>query len=471
MTMLRFVTLIAACALSSACATTQTDMTATPVAPAAAQPAPKAKNVIVFIGDGMGISTITATRIYAGQKMGESGEEHVLPFETFDNVALVKTYNVDTQTPDSAGTATAIHSGVKTNIGMLGIGPEARLGDCQSGRGHELPLMGEDAKAHGLALGIVSTARITHATPASVYARSVSRDWESDNEIPSDQRSDFCRDIAGQLVAADFDVALGGGRAGFYGEAKGGRRGQADADLPSAWAARTGGTVVETAAQLQAAPRGRPVLGLFSPSHMTYMLDRTAETTEPTLTQMTAAAIERLSADPDGYYLMVEGGRIDHGHHWGKAGYALEEGVEFANAIQYAIDNTDPEETLILVTADHSHVFTISGYSKRGSPILGLVSNPLDEGASLAEDGKPYSILGYANGPGAVEGERGEPDTGPTAQQQSLIPLDSETHGGEDVALFGNGPGAEQVRGVIEQNEIYRIVHEAFGWDRTAPKN
>ncbi len=320
------------------------------------QAAGKAKNVILFIGDGMGISTITAARIYAGQKLGKSGEEHVLPFENFENVALVKTYNTNAQTPDSAGTATAMHSGVKTKIGMLGMGPEAITGDCASGRGHELPLLGEEVKRRGLALGIVSTARITHATPASVYARSVDRNWEADIGIPEGQRGQMCRDIALQLVESDFDLALGGGRAAFFGADGSGQRMAADGDLPRDWAARTGGSYVRTADELAAAPANRPVLGLFSPSHMTYMVDRKPDTTEPTLTDLTATAIARLRSDPQGYYLMVEGGRIDHGHHAGQAGYALEEAVEFARAIQYAIDNTDPEETLIMVTADHSHV-------------------------------------------------------------------------------------------------------------------
>ena len=84
----------------------------------------KAKNVILFIGDGMGISTVTAGRICTGQKLGQTGEEYVLPFENFKHVALVKTYNTDAQVPDSAGNATAIHSGVKTKIGVLGVGPE-----------------------------------------------------------------------------------------------------------------------------------------------------------------------------------------------------------------------------------------------------------------------------------------------------------------------------------------------------------
>lgn len=441
-------------------------LASTPVAPQAE--APRAKNVILFIGDGMGISTITAARIYAGQKQGQNGEEYVLPFENFQNVALVKTYNTDAQVPDSAGTASAMNTGRKTRIGMLGVGPESLQGDCRASLQHHLPTLGEEAKQHGMALGIVSTARITHATPAAVYAHTPSRDWESNAGIPEDQRGLGCSDIASQLVAADFDLALGGGRAAFFGADGNGWRLEADANLPAQWVARTGGTYVESADQLAAAAADKPVLGLFSPSHMTYMVDRSEDSTEPTLTELTANAIGRLDDDPQGYYLMVESGRIDHGHHAGQAGYALEEAVEFANAIQYAIDNTDPEETLILVTADHSHVFTMSGYPRRGNDILGLVVPPAAEGdsATLATDGKPYTTLGYGNGPGSIANlaERPVPETGVHAHQQSAIPTGSETHGGEDVALYGQGPGAERVRGVIEQNVIHDIIVKALGW-------
>lgn len=471
-------TLIATCAAALALGgcTTTNNYNYAATAPALAEQA-KAKNVILFIGDGMGVSTVTAARIYAGQKQGQSGEEYVLPFETFEHVALVKTYNSNAQVPDSAGTASAMNTGVKTNIGMLGYAPAAHGGDCASGKGHELPLVSEEAHAKGKMVGIVSTARITHATPAAVYARSVDRDWEADAAIPEDQRGLGCTDIATQLVATPFDVALGGGRAAFFGKAGGGQRLDAGADLPDAWAKATGGSYVENAGALAAAPAGKPVLGLFSPSHMTYMVDRKPDSSEPTLTDMTASAIGRLGSDPDGYYLMVESGRIDHGHHAGQAGYALEEAVEFARAIQWAIDHTDPEETLILVTADHSHVFTMAGYPRRGNDILGLVVPPegrgedgvAGEGPALAGDGKPYTTLGYANGPGAVkldaEGGRPVPETGVHAHRQALIPTGSETHGGEDVALYANGPGAGNVRGVMEQNRIYDVIRAAFGWE------
>jgi alkaline phosphatase len=434
---------------------------------------PRAKNVILFIGDGMGISTITAARIYEAQKRGETGEENQLSFEKFDHVALVKTYNTNAQVPDSAGTATAMHSGVKTRIGVLGIGPDAEKGVCKDALAHPLPLLGEEVKQRGLALGIVTTTRLTHATPASVYSRSADRDWEADAAIPADQQGQGCKDIALQLAEADFDVALGGGTAVFYGKDKGGRRADAAADLPGAWAARSGGVVVKDAASLVAAPMDKPVLGIFNPSHLTYMVDRTPDSPEPTLTDMTAQAIARLQADPDGFYLMVEGGRIDHAHHGGQAGYALEEAVEFARAVQWAVDHTDPAETLILVTADHSHVFTIAGYPQRGNDILGLVVAPKGRGEDggdgqspvLAADGKPYTTLGYANGPGALRGERTVPETGVAARQQATVPTGAETHGGEDVALFATGPGAERARGVIEQNVIYTIMRKALGWE------
>ena len=120
-----------------------------------------------------------------------------------------------------------------------------------------------------------------------------------------------------------------------------------------------------------------------------------------------------------------------------------------------------------MVTADHSHVFTIAGYPRRGNDILGVVVAPESgsDDPTLAEDGKPYTTLGYANGPGAVTGERPVPETGVMATQQALVPTGSETHAGEDVALYAQGPGAEKARGVIEQNVIYDIIVNAFGWE------
>ena len=107
------------------------------------------RNVILFLGDGMGISTITAARIYAGQLAGATGEEHKLAFDAFPNVALVKTYSTDFQVPDSAGTMTALVTGEKTRSGLLSIASAARRGDCAAGLKNPLPTLLELAETAG----------------------------------------------------------------------------------------------------------------------------------------------------------------------------------------------------------------------------------------------------------------------------------------------------------------------------------
>ena len=450
---------------------------------------PQARNVILFIGDGMGISTITAARIFDGQSRGEPGEENVLSFESFPNVALVKTYNTNQQVPDSAGTGTAIHSGKKTRAGVIGVGPNARRRNCAEAQANRLPTIGEIAIDQGRNVGIVTTTRVTHATPATVYAHSPERDWESDAYLPEEARRAGCDDIATQLVSLAPDegpqIVLGGGLREFRGTGLGGKRRKEDEDLVTEWLAGAGNRqFITTRDELAELDGSRQVLGLFADSHMTYIAEREAQTEEPTLQEMTAAAIDYLEARGQGYYLLVEGGRIDHGHHDGFPGYAMLETQAFAEAVTVALERVDLEDTLVLVTADHSHTFTLGGYPTRGNPLLGLVvendkSGEPEDRPHIAADGQPYTSVAYANGPGAVRGPRTRPDTGINALAQSLVPFarrdmdgtisNSETHGGEDVALYAIGSGADQVRGVIEQDRIFGIMMDAFGWDRREP--
>lgn len=430
----------------------------------------RARNVILFIGDGMGVSTVTAGRIYEGQSRGENGEENLLSFERFPRVALVKTYNSNQQVPDSAGTASAINTGVKTRAGVISIGPEAYRGDCVSALAHRLPTIAETLIAQEKAAGIVTTARLTHATPAAVYAHAPERDWESDTAIPEAEQAKGCRDIAQQLVDFPFTLALGGGRRNFLGQRVGGVRRDERADLPAQWMQRTGGRyVMDRTAMTSALQQDGPVLGLFAESHLSYMLDRTEATTEPTLSEMTHAAISRLARHPGGYFLMIEGGKIDLAHHEGRAAYALREVQELAKAVEVARASVDLADTLILVTADHSHTFTIGGYPTRGNPILGLVTGNDARGIArqtpnLADDGQPYTTLGYRNGPGAIDAvPRPAPSSDPLAPQQALVPLVEETHGGEDVPLYAIGAGSRQVQGVMEQNRVHDIIMQALG--------
>ncbi len=447
-----------------------------------------AKNVILFIGDGMGVTTVTAARIFDGQSQGLSGEEHWLAFERFPNVALVKTYNTNQQVPDSAGTATAMVSGQKTRAGVVNVAAEVQRRDCEGALANPLRHIGEIAQERGLAVGFVTTTRVTHATPAVLYAHSPERDWEADWPIPPVDWQHGCRDIAYQLLnpasGRGVDIAMGGGSREFYGSDKGGRRKNPQEDLVSEWLSRDSNRrYIQSAEQLQTLTPGEQVLGLFAASHMTFVAARQSDSQEPTLAEMTSAAIDLLQASSDGYFLMVEGGRIDHAHHDGKPGYALLEVQAFNQAVEVALAKADLDDTLILVTADHSHVLTMSGYPTRGNPILGLVvgndkSGEAKTAPNLAADGQPYATLGYANGPGAVtQLPRPAPETGIAAVAQALVPLssvgidgslsDDETHSGEDVALYSIGPGAERVRGVMEQSQIFTIMMDAFGWSES----
>uniref|UniRef100_A0A6P4DY60 Alkaline phosphatase n=1 Tax=Drosophila rhopaloa TaxID=1041015 RepID=A0A6P4DY60_DRORH len=157
----------------------------------------KARNIIVFIGDGMGISTISAGRIYKGQYLKHGhGEEETLVFDDFPNTGMAKTYNVDKQVPDSAGTATAIFSGSKTHYGAIGLDATRSKKDAQQG---QVQSVMEWAQKEGKRTGIVTTTRITHATPSATYAHIYDRDWECDTEVPSESVGIHV-DIARQLV-------------------------------------------------------------------------------------------------------------------------------------------------------------------------------------------------------------------------------------------------------------------------------
>src|SRR4029079_17070649 len=130
----------------------------------------KAKNVILFIGDGMGVTTLTAARIFEGQKRGESGEENRLSFEEFTFSALSKTYSANQQTSDSAPTMSAIITGVKTDEGVISVNQNIVRGDYRTVKGNEAESLLEMAEQAGKSTGVVSTARVTHATPAACYA-------------------------------------------------------------------------------------------------------------------------------------------------------------------------------------------------------------------------------------------------------------------------------------------------------------
>ena len=439
----------------------------------------KARNVILFVGDGMGVSTLTAARIYQGQRAGRDGESTWTSMDRMPFSALVKTYAHDAQVPDSAPTATALTTGVKTRNGVIGIDQTVAEDDCAGSRGRDVMTFFEQAEAAGLRTGIVSTARITHATPAATYAHVANRDWENDSDLSSAARRAGCIDIARQLVEWPYgdglDVVLGGGRAQFMprtatdpedaravGLRTDGR------DLTREWSLRpSGGRYIWNRAQFDAFEGDGPLLGLFERSHMNFEVDRARDAGgEPSLTEMTLKAIDILERGDKGYVLMVEAGRIDHAHHLGMAGRALDETVELDRAIAAVMARVNLDDTLIIVTADHSHNLTITGYPRRGNPILGRVVG-VNGKESLGSDGMPYTTLSYANGPGAAPGARHNPAGESTDDldyvQPALVALESAAHGGEDVIVRASGPWSHLFSGTIEQNLIYHVIVHALG--------
>jgi alkaline phosphatase len=360
-------------------------------------------------------------------------------------------------------------------------------------------------KAFGTKIGVVTTARLTHATPACVYGHSADRNWEaSTRDVSAAQREAMehynnnpdlgCttvqKDIAAQLIDAllgtgpngirTVDIALGGGREMFLprelqgDELHNGTREDGRNLIETftrgggnyAWsqnctegdpdpACLTLDRAIEDA--LTESP-AKPVLGLFEPSHMMYEYDRrsTGED-EPTLRRLTQQAIRYLessAADSDhGYYLMVEGGRVDHANHGGNIYRTVTDAMAYQEAIQYAIDHTSDEDTLIIATADHSHGLEFQAYCGRGSKVNGLCHDTDGEGEKhsdsfvTGDDGLPFTTMGFMNGAGSllrvggsnelIAGKRRviteEMALSPDYQQEAIIAKASESHSGTDV--------------------------------------
>ncbi|XP_033192500.1 alkaline phosphatase 4-like [Bombus vosnesenskii] len=437
----------------------------------------RAKNVIIFIGDGMGVSTITAGRIYKGQIKGNTGEEYKLAFENFPNTGFAKTYNTDKQVPDSAGTATAIFSGVKCRYKVIGLDTKASFNRCNNKTDKEskVTTVADWAQESGMDTGFVTTTRITHATPGGLYAHTNNRDWECDTSIPA-QYKGCVKDIARQLIEDEpgnkFKVIMGGGA-----QHMGLPMEPIDPDtcvrgdgqnLADVWAENNpDGKVVTNLEQLLSVDIANTskILGIFAPSHLPYHAVKTEQT--PSLAEMTQQAVRLLKKNDKGFLLMVESGRIDMAHHHNWAKLALRELSELEEAISVALQEVKLEETLVIVTADHSHAFTMNGYPKRGNDILGFANDPNNPKI------QSYETLSYINGPGFYHHRRNDSNNvnetwrpvdqdkerdEPYYPHMAGIYLEDETHGGEDVGVYAIGPYSHLIRGTFEQNYIAHVV-------------
>ncbi|MGY3915572.1 alkaline phosphatase [Aeromonas australiensis] len=430
-----------------------------------------AKNVILFIGDGMGPSVLTAARLF---KVGEEGDLEMMKLA---RSARIKTFSNDAQTTDSAPSMAAYTTGVKMNNEVIAMSSDTRavapgkdangnktINNCSSDNGKPVPTILELAKAAGKSVGAVTTTELTHATPAATYAHICHRDAAYDiaaQAVPGGAGYN-------QALGDGVDVLMGGGANHWTPYSTSNKRGRADGRDLTAELQTQGYRYVTGKDELASVTNGK-LLGLFSSrSHLDYELDRVAKgeaSTQPSLADMTAKAIDLLSQNSQGYFLMVEGGRIDHALHGTNAKRALTDAVALDEAVKTALGKVDLGNTLIVVTADHDHTMTINGYAAKGNPVLDLVKNS-DGSTQNDVDGKPFTTLVFGNGPN-------RPDVRPTLTseevmadgylQETGVKLGSETHGGGDVMLFADGAGSNRFKGTLDNTKVFGKLREALG--------
>ncbi|WP_300438741.1 alkaline phosphatase [Zoogloea sp.] len=444
----------------------------------------EATNVIFFLGDGMGPTTVTASRIY---KYGEAGQ---LTMESLKRTARIKTYSLDGQTTDSAPSMAAYMTGVKMRNEVISMSADTQPRDpvtkrnytsgvdstCPAGNGTPVTTLLELAKAAGKSVGAVTTTTVTHATPAATYAHICNRNGENAiaaQAVPGGAGYN-------SALGAGLDVLLGGGTDHFLPISLGGKRTDGR-DLTAELKAQ-GYTYVNSGTALKALDTAATtrLVGLFSKSLMNYELDRAKPANaidEPSLADMTEKAIKLLQKNGKGFFLMVEGGRIDHALHNTNAKRALEDTIAFDDAIKRALGLVDLKNTLVVVTADHDHTMTFNGYSHKGNNILGKVSDikpTTVQGKTVlakAGDGLPYTALVFGNGAvrKPVRDDLTSVDTTADDYYQEVgVKLGTagaypETHGGGDVMLFSSGAGNAGFKGTLDNTRVFGLVKSAMG--------
>lgn len=309
---------------------------------------PPVKNLIVLIADGCGAEHYTLARWFKGEPLA------------LDQmcVGAVKTFIADSVVADSAPASTAFASGVRTNDKLIGMGPRPPTLPVVPSPAPELaykPLATvlEGAKLLGKATGLAVTSRVTHATPAAYYAHVPSRTQDND--------------IMEQAVHQNLDVVLGGGRRHLLPKEYGGKR--RDRDNLLEVLKERGYAVAGDAQELSRVKSGK-VYGLFADNHLEAEIDRQATAPgQPTLEDMTRKAIELLSQDPDGFFLMVEGSQVDWASHANDPAHLLSDLLMFDRAVKAALDFARKDgNTLVLAFSDHNcGGLTIGNYATSGS--------------------------------------------------------------------------------------------------------
>ncbi|VDL99696.1 unnamed protein product [Schistocephalus solidus] len=442
-----------------------------------------AKNVILFLGDGMGVPTIAASRFYLAHRSGLNGSMLKHPFEDWPFSTVARTYDLETVVTDSASSANAYLTGTKTRTGMIGVTGKLHYKQCGAWPAEEFThSVLEAASKAGKATGILTTTRITHASPSGCYGHVTYRDFEGDvnlKEVCGDEFQNMpCQDLSCQLIHnnRDINVMIGGGAKNFYPFGKeipnqpgnnGTRLDQRD--LVNDWMKyqkKQGRKhkYISSAQEFNAADFNDTdyLLCMPYPDHMPYTDEK--RTDEPNLMRYIQAAIKILQRNKNGFFLFVEGGRIDHAHHTNEGRHAMDEMLEFDKAIEAAMELVNMDETLMIVTADHSHSFGLFGRPSRFHSILDL-----DNGySSKTLDKQSMTAMGYLTGPaGLTNKSRSDPAQDDIYswkyKQQSLVPLFYSTHGGDDVGVYATGPFSRLFTKTIDNTFISQAMKYAMG--------
>lgn len=364
---------------------------------ASAETAAPARSVILFIGDGMGVQLMSIAVLYAEKEL--DSDLNMIRLADRGATGLVITSSADKLVTDSAASGTAIATGVMTNNGVVGMDPH----------GGVLQNLFEVAVWEGKAVGVVTTTSVTDATPASFMAH-------------VRQRGEH-EEIARQIVEGSVDVILGGGRMYFQPPPQGERK---DANDMIEVARDRGYEIAFTAEDLESAGRGS-LIGLFAPDVMPFELDRD-QAAVPSLAQMTMKALDILDDDPDGFMLVVEGGRIDHAAHGNSIEDALADLFAFDEAVGQAMAYQQRDSTLtIVITADH----------ETGGPAITGTSHAYPNYDTLDE----------------IEAGKSE-----------FLRWISGHHTATMVPVFAAGPGAVRFTGVQHNTELHTKLAWLFGF-------
>jgi alkaline phosphatase len=405
------------------------------------------KNVILIIADGMGPASFTATRIWA------KGSQGKLAMEKMPVTGYVKTYSASDFVTDSAASGTALASGVKTYNGAIGLS-YAKVD--HKGVSRPLENIADVMKKAGKSVGVLTTTRVTHATPASFYAHVEDRDMEDE--------------IATQVASSSLDLLMGGGRSHFLPDRldpKNPRR-LDGRDLTSELKQK-GWNYLSHKKELMnfknKSAQG-PLLGMFNESHVSYERIRKTNSadSEPSLKEMANFAVNFLGDNKKGFFLMIEAGRIDHASHDNNIEDMLRETLMLDECVGELLSSPLMKETLLVITADHETAgLAISGYADvdvmRGDKLTEVKKD---------ETGILSSHVSWATGPNGNNNQKSSSDTllHPSAQYTS-----EANHTAIDVMVLSSGPGSSSFMGFMNNTEIPRKILATLGLSFTSPVN